>query len=103
MFTSLEIERIHSFANFNYKVITDQGLFVAKIPKPFADWQTPINPPEHSALTDQIISDNQFGARMFYKDESCKIYDYLDTDHVSLEESLQQENRILFIIPLAKF
>ena len=87
-FTVLEMERIHSFANINYKVVTDQGSYMVKIPKKFAEWQSPINPLEHVALTDQIIRDNRFGPREFYHDDSCRIFEYLESEIITLEESV---------------
>ena len=103
MFTELTLTKLESFMNTVYKVTTDQGTFVAKIPKPSEEGQGSLNPPHIVLITEEIIRDNNYGPKEYFKDHSCLILEYIENTKISQAEGLLQDTKLLFLFPLTEF
>ena len=97
--TKIELDRLFSFSRFVYKVKTDQGDFLAKFPQADIEFQ----PSQVMPVVREIMKDNNFGAKQFYMDSRLELEEVLDASPLTKEDTLDQDQRILTLFPLAEF
>ena len=86
MFTEFEMVSIYSVINNVYKVITNQGIFIAKYTRPLPEGEVGIIPAISKQVCSEVLKENGYGVQLYYFSDKLEIFEFIENDAITFEE-----------------